>query len=383
MAEKKGKKRGKKKKEAESPVKQEAKESHDHTHPPSSATPVSHPDMHHDHAVHDKHEPSLSATSTSQKATLGKNPWQIATWILAVLFVLSLFYSPFDKSGKALPDGLGDTEIEITVLSDKTCRQCDTSQAMDILSNQVFPGSTVTELDYSSKEGKKLAEKYDIEILPAYLLDEGVEKTANFARIQDTLIKKGNQYIIHPAAIGAGKHLNPRKGTTPYFGKQDAPVEIIEFSDFECPFCKRFFEETYPQIKEEYIKTGKVKLYYRDFPLPSHQYAQKAAEAARCAGDQEKYWAMHDEIFTYQDAIRVDELKFYAETIGLDVASFSTCLDTGKYAEEVQKDVADGQAMGVGGTPTFFINGIIISGAYPFEVFKQIIDEQLQEQGEE
>lgn len=377
MAEKKGKKRGKEKKEKGSSKKQEAKESHDHTHSNSPATQMSDVHAHHDGITH---EPSLSTTSTSQKATLGKNPWQIATWILAVLFVISLFYSPF---GKTAPGSQAEDGISITILSDKTCKQCDTTQAIDILSNQVFPGAKVTELDYSSKEGKKLAEKYDIEILPAYLLGKDVEKTANFARIQDTLIKKDNQYMIHPSAIGAGKHLNPRKGTTPYFGKQDAPVEIIEFSDFQCPFCKRFFEETYPQIKEEYIKTGKVKMYYRDFPLPSHQYAQKAAEAARCAGDQEKYWAMHDEMFTYQNAISADELKFYAETIGLDMASFSTCLDTGKYAEEVQKDVADGQAMGVGGTPTFFINGIIISGAYPFEAFKQIIDEQLQEKSKE
>lgn len=161
-------------------------------------------------------------------------------------------------------------------------------------------------------------------------------------------------------------------------GSDDAPVTIIEFSDYQCPFCSRFWSQTLPQIKSEYIDTGKVKFVYRDFPLSSiHPSAQKAAEAAECAGEQEKYWEMHDKVFANQQAIDVASLKAYAQQIGLDTAKFNDCLDSGKMTAEVQKDFSDGQAAGVSGTPAFFINGKLVSGAQPFSVFKQAIDAEL------
>lgn len=160
-------------------------------------------------------------------------------------------------------------------------------------------------------------------------------------------------------------------------GNPDAPVEIIEFSDYQCPFCARFFEQTLPQLEQNYIDAGKVKLIYRDFPLSFHQDAQKAAEAAECAGDQGKYWEMHDRIFGNQQSIGVDSLKQYAQQIGLDTGQFNSCLDSGKYAEEVQKDFSDGQAAGVSGTPTFFINGVKVVGAQPYSVFEQAIEQML------
>jgi protein-disulfide isomerase len=165
----------------------------------------------------------------------------------------------------------------------------------------------------------------------------------------------------------------------PAKGKRDAPVTIIEWSDFQCPFCAKFFTQTLPQIEKEYIATGKAKLVYRDFPLSFHQYAQKAAEAAECADDQGKFWEMHDMIFENQDAISVDDLKGYAEELGLDTEAFNDCLDSSKYEGEVQKDMADGQAAGVSGTPGFVINGRLIVGAQPFSSFKQAIDAALAE----
>jgi len=160
-------------------------------------------------------------------------------------------------------------------------------------------------------------------------------------------------------------------------GDEGAPVTIIEFSDYECPFCARFWRETLPQIKQEYIDTGKVKLVYRDFPLNIHRNAQKAAEAAECAGEQSKYYEMHDKIFENQQAIDVLSLKRYAQEIGLNTAEFNSCLDSGKMASEVKKDFSDGQAAGVRGTPAFFINGKLVSGAQPFSVFQQAINAEL------
>lgn len=160
-------------------------------------------------------------------------------------------------------------------------------------------------------------------------------------------------------------------------GSEDAPVTIVEFSDYECPFCARFATQTLPAIDEQYIKTGKAKLIFRDFPLGFHANAQKAGEAAECAGEQGKYYEMHDKLFAEGVAGGVASFKQYAKELGLDEAKFNECLDSGKMASEVQKDLRDGEAAGVEGTPAFFINGKLVSGAQPFEVFKSIIEEEL------
>lgn len=160
-------------------------------------------------------------------------------------------------------------------------------------------------------------------------------------------------------------------------GDADAPVTIVEFSDFECPFCARFYQQTLNQIDEQYIKTGKVKFVYRDFPLSFHPNAQKAAEASECAGEQDKFWEMHDQLFESGVSGGVSSFKQFAADIGLDTDDFNTCLDSGAMASEVQKDMRDGTAAGIRGTPGFVVNGQLISGAQPFSVFQQIIDAEL------
>ena len=163
----------------------------------------------------------------------------------------------------------------------------------------------------------------------------------------------------------------------PMKGNANAPVTIVEFSDFECPFCARFYSQTMKQLETEYIDTGKVKLIYRDFPLGFHQNAQKAAEAGECADDQGKFWEMHDKIFENQPSLSVSSLKQWAGQIGLDTGEFNSCLDSGKHAGEVQDDFKEGASYGVSGTPSFFINGIQLVGAQPFSAFQQIIDSEL------
>lgn len=160
----------------------------------------------------------------------------------------------------------------------------------------------------------------------------------------------------------------------PSKGPADAPVTIIEFSDYQCPFCKKV-EATINQIIETY--GDKIRFVYRDFPLGFHQYAQKAAEASECADEQGKFWEYHDKLFENQQAINIENMKRWARDLNLDPDKFDDCLDSGKYASEVQKDLQDGQAAGVSGTPTFFINGKKLSGAQPFSTFKAIIDAEL------
>jgi protein-disulfide isomerase len=174
-------------------------------------------------------------------------------------------------------------------------------------------------------------------------------------------------------------------------GSDSAPVVIVEFSDFQCPFCRKFYTDSYQNLKQEYIDTGKVQLVYRDFPLSFHPSAQKSAEAAECAADQNKGWEMHDKMYTEEAKLgsgtvqySVDDMKRWASEIGLNTETFNDCLDSGKYASEVQKDEADGAAAGVSGTPSFIIgrrdgSGISpISGAQPYNVFKTAIDQLLQ-----
>ena len=160
-------------------------------------------------------------------------------------------------------------------------------------------------------------------------------------------------------------------------GEKNAPVVIVEFSDYQCPFCQRFYQQTLGQIEQQYIKSGKVKLVYRDFPLDFHPNAQKAAEAAECAGEQNKYWEMHNKLFESGVEGGVATFKVYAKDLGLDTGKFDTCLDSGKTASEVKKDMQDGSAAGISGTPGFIINGQLISGAQPFSVFQQVIEANL------
>jgi protein-disulfide isomerase len=160
-------------------------------------------------------------------------------------------------------------------------------------------------------------------------------------------------------------------------GDPDAPVTIVEWSDFECPFCTRFYEQTLGQVEEEYIKTGKVKMVYRDYPLGFHANAQKSAEAAECAGEQGKFWEMHDVLFEKGVSGGVSSFKQFAADLELDTAKFDECLDSDQMADEVKKDMADGQAAGISGTPGFVVNGQLIVGAQPFSAFKQIIDAEL------
>ncbi len=171
-------------------------------------------------------------------------------------------------------------------------------------------------------------------------------------------------------------------------GDPDAPVTIIAFGDYQCPFCKKLFDESERQIRAEYIETGKVRMVYRDFPLdqppqPLHPFARGAAEAAECARDQGKYWAYHDKLFTLQSQLSSDPVFFegIAVTLDLDMNSFRACVQSRKYKDEVEKDYQDGVAAGVRGTPATFVNGKLISGAVPFASFKAAIDEALQKSG--
>ncbi|MCK5601671.1 DsbA family protein [Candidatus Pacearchaeota archaeon] len=197
--------------------------------------------------------------------------------------------------------------------------------------------------------------------------------------IEDYIEKQRNEQAAANQP-GSGEAIEVSVDDDAMKGDKNAPVTIVEYSDFECPFCARFYENTYPELVSEYIDKGKVKLVFRDFPLGFHKNAKPAAIAAECAREQDGdkgYYKYHDTIFENQSQLSVDSLKKWAVDLGLDAGQFNECLDSEKYGEEVDKDFSDGQSYGVSGTPAFFINGRLISGAHPFSVFKTIIDEEL------
>jgi protein-disulfide isomerase len=171
----------------------------------------------------------------------------------------------------------------------------------------------------------------------------------------------------------------------PAKGKTDAPVTIVEFGDFQCPFCGRFASDTLQQLVKNYVDTGKVKFVYKEYPLPFHPNAQPAAMAAECANEQGKFWPYHDKLYATQttwenqDSNTVKKIfKEYAVSLGLNGASFNSCLDSSKYSDKIQKQSTEGSQYGISGTPTFYIGNqkagyTQIVGAQPVSSFEQLI----------
>lgn len=162
----------------------------------------------------------------------------------------------------------------------------------------------------------------------------------------------------------------------PAIGPENAPITIIEFSDYECPYCRRWFDEVYARLFEAY--PDQIRLVFRDFPLTSiHPNAQAAAEAANCANEQDAYWPFHDKLFSMQQGLSSEAYLQYARDLNLDLEKFEACVNERRYQNEVEADLAYAANLGVNSTPTFFVNGIPVVGAQPFEVFQYVIDKEL------
>ena len=162
----------------------------------------------------------------------------------------------------------------------------------------------------------------------------------------------------------------------PIIGPEEAPITIVEFSDYECPYCQRWHTEVFERLLEAY--PDEVRLVYRDFPLASiHPNATPAAIAANCAREQDVFWDYHDKLFKMELGLNTEAYQEYASQLEIDTEEFNECLDSGRYDEEVQADFDFAANLGVRSTPTFFINGIAVVGAQPFEVFQQVIEQEL------
>ena len=242
-------------------------------------------------------------------------------------------------------------------------------------------------------------QKYGIRGTPNFVINghlvQGLLPFESMSDIIDALIEEAETGSLPEGVQTALPSPTPQPTPTPDTnfdeetaatrGAEDAPITIVEFSDYQCPFCQRHYEQTMPQLLENYIDTGKVRYVFKDFPLTQlHPQAVEASMVAECAGEQDAYWEMHDKLFGEQQRWNGQEnapeaYSAFAEEIGLDVEAFDQCMEEGKYTDNIGSNFQEGVGAGVTGTPAFFINGQFINGAQPFEVFQQIIEGMLAE----
>ena len=287
------------------------------------------------------------------------NPWMISTVVLAIFLVASFFFN----------SGSGTTGNVVSA------DQAGENALNFIKSNPDLTGevSIVSVQKASSGPFYQALLNYQGQQVPVYVTTDG-----DFLIAGEPIPLNGQANLGGtPTAPATGEPVDVSVDDDAVLGNANAPVTIVEFSDYQCPFCAKFWSDTLPQLKSEYIDTGKVKLVYRDFPLSIHPMAQKAAESTECVrekGGDIAYWKMHDKIFENQATLSEANLKVWAKGLGYDI---TTCLDSGKFADEVTADMNEGATYGVSGTPAFFINGKIVEGALPFAQFKTIIDAEL------
>ncbi len=295
-----------------------------------------------------------------------ENPWILSTIVLGIVLVIVLI-STFNGIGGGITGG---------VVSENNAGQ----NVIDFINAQGQGSATLVS---SEKEGSlyKVTVNYNGDEVPVYTSLDGKYL------IVDPISLSGDVNAGADNGAEAGEPITSiNYADAPVKGDVNAEITIVEFSDYQCPFCGKFYSETLGQIDTNYIKTGKVKLVYLDFPLNSiHPEAQKAAEAARCVGEQkgkEGYYKMHNKLFESQTQLSIDNYKKWARELGASGSAFDTCLDSGKYASAINANLAYGSQLGVSGTPAFFIGGeeigyTSVSGAQPYSVFQQIIDSQL------
>ncbi len=302
----------------------------------------------------EKRTDSLNESSITQKVR--NNPWILTTIVLSILSILLLF-GGFNATGAVVISSQSAGEQLINFYEDQGI------VGLEVISVEEINGFYQIELSY---EGQ---------VLPFYVTKSGY-LTGNSVV---SIIPGQYDVVDQENVIDDSGNVEVSVDDDAFKGNENAPVTIVEFSDYECPFCGRFYSETLSQLESEYINTGKVKFVYRDFPLGFHQNAQKAAEAAECAGEfgNDEYWEMHNKLFEEGVDGGINAFKQYAKEIGLDSKKFDNCLDSGQMESEVNADLNDGVSYGVSGTPGFFINGKKLEGAQPFSAFKEIIDAEL------
>lgn len=299
---------------------------------------------------------SHSSSKSDLLSRMRSNPWMVATIVLAVVLIVVLFMRP----------GMSSSVNEQTA----------GTKLVDYLNQQV-QGGGVTLKDVSQEKGLfKVSVDYQGTAYPFYVTLDGSSYISTLSSFDGTG-STDTQTPSGPVEIDPAKIAN-----APVKGQATAPITIIEFSDYQCPFCERFYSDALPQIVTEYIDTGKAKLVYMNFPLSFHPEAEPAARAALCfekvkGGSDGAYYDYHNKLFENQVSLSEANYKKWARDLGANGAQFDSCFDSGEFADVIQAEMTYGQSLGVTGTPGFFVNGIPLVGAQPFSAFKTVIEAEL------
>lgn len=276
----------------------------------------------------------------------------------------------------------GDPKVSVEIVTDRECALCDYSEALVWL-RRVVPTIEASEVAASSEEGKALISRFGIAALPAFVFSDAIEDTDFFAQAGSLFRPTNGRYFFDMAAIGlpVGKYLElpAVRDDSITIGSKDAKVRVVEFSDFQCPYCKTFQPELWKAL-EGY--GDRVLFVYKQLPLTSiHRQAEPAALAAACAHEQGKFRTYADYLFRKQDewSKRTDTQRFkdYAWYLRLDGRAFAKCLDEKRYQGQIDADMAEAEKYAVGGTPGIFVNGRFFGGVMSAEDLKAAIDEEL------
>lgn len=282
------------------------------------------------------------------------------------------------KTWVAYPDPM----IDVAVINDDSCEECNVDEVMLSL-RKVMPTMLSNKVDYSSPEGKKMIEDFGIKSLPAFVFGKEIEDTELFEQAKAIFVEKNGKYFMDSAKAGlpVGKYLQtPTIGENVIkFGPDDAKVKLVEYSDFQCPYCQ-LFQKTMNEIVKEY--GDRVQFVFKNLPLESiHPRAKVAAMAAECANEQGKFMEYSDKLFANQkiwgEAKDNKAFTSYASQLKMNSAQFTQCLNDGKYADKIENDLKEAGEFGISGTPALFINDKFKNGAVGKEELKAIIDAEL------
>lgn len=302
----------------------------------------------------------VKKTSPTVLNRVRDNPWIVVTLVLGIVLVITLFMK-----------GAGVTSA--SMVSEDEASQ----NVLDFLNSQVQDGEV--ELDSVTQENGmyKVTVNYNGQTIPLYVTLDGTHVASDLIALDGSGTPTTGTGTTVPA-----ERVTVETGTAPALGPATAPVTVVEFSDFQCPFCERAYSDAVKQIKDQYIATGKVRFVYMNYPLSFHPEAMPAARAALCfrevkGGSDTEYFKYHDKLFENQATLSETNYKKWARELGATGSRFDTCFDSDKYTDEINAEMNYGSSLGVTGTPGFFINGIMLEGAQPFSAFKQIIDAEL------
>lgn len=273
-----------------------------------------------------------------------------------------------------------DPKVEVKVITDNSCEACAPDEALVWL-RRILPTMEATPVEASSDEGRALIEKFTVATIPAFVFSKEIASTDFYNLAGEIFREKDASYLLDTARLGLapGKYLSlPAVGEDAIvIGSRDAKVKVVEYSDFQCPYCK-MFSASVKQMMAEY--GDEVAFVYKHLPLSFHPQAQNSALASECANEQGKFMAYHDLLFDQQDVWGKTQgtkiFKDYARKLGLKGADFDACLDTAKYAGKVDADAQEAASFGISGTPGIFVGDTFFAGAVQYPQLKAAIDEK-------